>query len=67
VPHEQTGLVVWSVPWDPSGWEVSEGFLEKWGWVVQGCEELMVSTSRWRRLRGDQELAFSCSDDQCGS
>lgn len=58
VPQEQTGLIVWTDPWEQPGWEVSEAFLGKWRWVVEGCEELMASTRHWRRIRVEQELVF---------
>lgn len=58
VTQEQTGLIVWSEPWNPAGWEVSETFLRKWGWVVTGCVELMQSTNHWRARRGEEPLIF---------
>ncbi|KAK7946974.1 uncharacterized protein PG986_011295 [Apiospora aurea] len=30
---ERRGVVAWSPPWDVSGWEMSEGFVRKWGWL----------------------------------
>jgi hypothetical protein len=58
VPNEKTGLIVWSEPWDPSGWEVSEAFVAKWGWVIKGCDELVESTNYWRAKRGETVLAL---------
>jgi hypothetical protein len=58
VTHDETGLIVWSDPWRPSSWEVSETFLIKWGWVVKGCSELVASTNYWRRQRGEREVMF---------
>jgi hypothetical protein len=58
VTHDKTGLVVWRDPWDPSGWEISESFLSKWGWVVDGCDELLQSTNYWRMTRGENVLFF---------
>jgi hypothetical protein len=58
VTHDKTGLVVWREPWDPSGWEVSESFLSKWRWVVEGCDELLQSTNYWRMMRGENMLFF---------
>jgi hypothetical protein len=56
VPNEKTGLIVWGEPWDPFGWEVTSSFLERWGWVVKGCEELSKSTNYWRAKRGEGAL-----------
>ncbi|RDW56572.1 hypothetical protein BP6252_14077 [Coleophoma cylindrospora] len=50
------GLIVWGEPSDPSNWEVTEGFLRKWGWVVRGCDELMRATNYWRAKRGERPL-----------
>lgn len=58
VSNEQTGLVVWTEPWLPSGWEVSEAFLQKWSWVIEGCGELVESTNYWRNVRGEETLTF---------
>ena len=59
VSHENTGLIVWCNPWDTSGWEVSESFLVKWGWVLVGCDDLLTSTQMWRARRGEPPLGPS--------
>ncbi|KAL2817895.1 hypothetical protein BDW59DRAFT_130169 [Aspergillus cavernicola] len=46
-------LLVWGPPWDPRNWEVTEGFVRKWGWMLRGSSELLVSTNYWRRRRGE--------------
>lgn len=53
-----SGLLVWSNPWEPSGWELTEGFMKKWGFLVNGCTDLVQSTNRWRDLRGEEPLVF---------
>jgi len=55
---ERRGLIAWSTPWEIGGWEVSEGFLKKWGWLLKGCEGVMEATNRWRALRGEEPLAI---------
>ncbi|KUL88502.1 hypothetical protein ZTR_05476 [Talaromyces verruculosus] len=52
----ETGILIWKEPWDPSGWEVTERFLQLWGWAVRDCWELFESTDRWRRKRGERPL-----------
>jgi hypothetical protein len=52
------GVVAWDTPWDVGGWEVSEGFLKKWSWVLRGCEEVLEATNRWRALRSEEPLVF---------
>lgn len=52
------GLIVWGEPSDPSNWEVTEGFIRKWGWVVKGCGEVLRATNYWRAKRGEEPLYF---------
>ncbi|KAL4907009.1 hypothetical protein BDW74DRAFT_190015 [Aspergillus multicolor] len=52
----QATLLVWGDSWEPRNWEVSEGFARKWGWLLRGCEELLVSTNSWRRRRGERGI-----------
>ncbi|KAJ5753701.1 uncharacterized protein N7511_007854 [Penicillium nucicola] len=59
VSNDQTGLIVWRRPWQPAGWEVSETFLRKWRWVVEGCDGLFESTNYWRAMRGEDPLVFN--------
>ncbi|VUC28523.1 unnamed protein product [Clonostachys rosea] len=49
-----TGLIVWGDPWDPSNWEVTEAFLRNWGWLLEGCSEIIHSTTR--RNAGEQQI-----------
>ena len=52
------GLVVWSDPWQAEGWEVSEGFVAKWGFLLKGCRDLLQASNTWRRLRGEEPMVF---------
>lgn len=52
----RTGMVVWREPWDIAGWEVTESFVNYWGWTIQGCEQLIQSTNYWREQRGERPL-----------
>ncbi|OKL56242.1 hypothetical protein UA08_08544 [Talaromyces atroroseus] len=29
-------MLVWGDPWDPMNWEITEAFLQKWGWLIIG-------------------------------
>ncbi|CAJ0552683.1 Ff.00g007610.m01.CDS01 [Fusarium sp. VM40] len=49
-------LIVWGESHDASSWEVSVGFLKKWGWLLKGCSELVESTNRWRQQRGEAKI-----------
>lgn len=51
-----TGMIVWGEPWDPRNWEVTWPFLRTWGWLLQGCEEVVNSTNYWRRKRGQRNI-----------
>jgi hypothetical protein len=53
---ERRGFLVWGDPWQTDGWEVSEGFVEKWGFLLKGCTELIDSTNKWREMRGEDRL-----------
>jgi hypothetical protein len=50
------GVIVWKDPWDPTGWEVTETFMRKWGWVLRDCWDLFQSTNHWRAKRGERPL-----------
>ena len=52
------GLILWGAPWDPRNWEATLPFLQRWGWLVEGCPELIESTNYWRRSRGQGWLEF---------
>ncbi|PVH96541.1 hypothetical protein DM02DRAFT_644731 [Periconia macrospinosa] len=50
------GIVAWSPPWDIAGWEMTEGFLRKWGWLFGGLPGGLEATNRWRAERGEEPL-----------
>ncbi|OBT65368.1 hypothetical protein VE03_06053 [Pseudogymnoascus sp. 23342-1-I1] len=53
----RNGLVIWGEPHDPRSWEVTPGFLQKWWWTLEGCQDVMDSSNRWRLLRDEEPLA----------
>lgn len=53
---EGCGLVVWGDPWDIRSWEATPGFLRKYGFLLEGCPEMMVNTNYWRDQRGEEPL-----------
>lgn len=63
---EKPSLIVWGASWDPEGWEASVAFLRKWGWLIQGCSELLEATNLWRQKRGVKPLAFELFRDHIG-
>ncbi|KZL81526.1 duf3425 domain protein [Colletotrichum incanum] len=56
---EESALIVWGEPWDPRGWEATEPFLRKWGWLLAGCTEMLEGTNYWRQMRGLPKLKFN--------
>lgn len=58
-PHDdRNGVVVWGEPWDVNSWELMEGFVQKWGWMLTGCSELIEATNKWRVLRGERPFLY---------
>ncbi|KAI1609491.1 hypothetical protein EDD36DRAFT_72672 [Exophiala viscosa] len=58
--NERKGLVVWGEPWRVESWEVEEGFVKKWGWMMrENCVDLIRSTDKWREVRGEEPLNWS--------
>ncbi|KAL4812962.1 hypothetical protein BDW67DRAFT_169223 [Aspergillus spinulosporus] len=53
------GVMVWGDPWLPQNWEVSEQFVQKWSWVIEGCPEIIVYSNYWRDRRGLKKLKAS--------
>lgn len=53
---ELTGLIAWDEPWRADGWELTEGFIRKWPFLVKGCWKMLESTNRWRAIRDEEPL-----------
>jgi hypothetical protein len=53
------GLIVWGEPHDMQNWEATPGFLAKWSWAVEGCDDLVESSNRWRLVRGEEPINLS--------
>ncbi|KAI1192845.1 hypothetical protein F5X97DRAFT_63792 [Nemania serpens] len=59
---ERRGMIAWSPPWDITGWEMSEGFMRKWGWIFKDLPGLLEATNRWRMKRGEEPFVHdSCT------
>lgn len=50
------GLLVWGDPWLVESWEVTPGFAAKWGYLLRGCEQMILGTNRRREARGEERL-----------
>ncbi|OGM45083.1 hypothetical protein ABOM_006630 [Aspergillus bombycis] len=53
---EGADLIVWGEPSDPRNWEATVPFLKRWGWLLQGCSEILEATNYWRHIRGERRL-----------
>lgn len=54
---ERRGFVTWGDSWRGVEWEVTEGFVRKWGdLLLEGCEEVVEVANRWREVRGEGGL-----------
>ncbi|KAG0651755.1 hypothetical protein D0Z07_1900 [Hyphodiscus hymeniophilus] len=52
------GLIIWGEPWDTEAWEVTQGFMEKWSWLLTGCEDLVEVSNRRRATRDEDPLRW---------
>ncbi|PTB67902.1 hypothetical protein BBK36DRAFT_1167201 [Trichoderma citrinoviride] len=52
----ETGILSWSDPWEITGWEFTEKFITKWGFLLQGCPDVVAAANNWRVLRGEDPL-----------
>ncbi|KAE8354603.1 hypothetical protein BDV28DRAFT_146971 [Aspergillus coremiiformis] len=62
VAASRKGLILWGEPHRVESWEATPGFIRKWPWVVEGCEELIESSNRWRMMRGEEPMRISVYD-----
>ncbi|KEY66068.1 hypothetical protein S7711_08886 [Stachybotrys chartarum IBT 7711] len=52
------GLIVWGEPYDMRSWEVTPGFVSKWSWALEGCDDLIEFSNRWRLMRGEEPMTI---------
>lgn len=53
------GLIVWGEPHLMQSWEATPAFIARWSWAVEGCDELIQHSNRWRRIRGEEPMLIS--------
>ena len=56
--HKAQGLMVWGEPWDVKSWEMSEGFVSKYSWLLVGAQQFLDSTNEHRRRRGEPPVSI---------
>lgn len=50
--HADGSITIWgSQPWSSIGWEISQEFADRWGWLLDG--ESVRNSNFWRMERGD--------------
>lgn len=59
---EARGIVMWETPWLWEGWELSEGFVKSWGWLLGGGQDVLGPTNKWREMRGEVRIAIEACD-----
>lgn len=47
-------LITWDDPSRIESWEVTPGFVRKWGWALEGCQDLIEASNRWRESRNEK-------------
>jgi hypothetical protein len=52
----RSGLIIWGEPWKMENWEVTPNFLRHWGWALEGCDDLIRASNRWRAQRDEKLL-----------
>ncbi|KAH7112512.1 hypothetical protein B0J11DRAFT_186065 [Dendryphion nanum] len=57
----RNGLIVWGEPHEIQSWEITPGFLAKWTWAMEGCEELIEISNYWRTKRGEEPMRLLVS------
>lgn len=57
----RNGLIIWGEPHDMQSWEATPGFLVKWAWAVEGCNELVEISNHWRMRRGEEPIRLATS------
>lgn len=53
------GMIVWGEPYLLESWELTPAFVRKWGRLLEGCDELIRSSNRWRESRGEEKIRIT--------
>ncbi|KAK6499602.1 hypothetical protein TWF481_009967 [Arthrobotrys musiformis] len=55
----QMSFLVWGESWDVKNWELGAGFIQRWGFLVHGCPEILEATNIWREKRGESKIEIT--------
>ncbi|KAK7177475.1 hypothetical protein PSPO01_16476 [Paraphaeosphaeria sporulosa] len=53
----RAGFIVWGEASNPFNWEASPEFLQRWGYLLSECTELMEATNHWRARRREKPIS----------
>jgi hypothetical protein len=51
-------FINWGNPWSVDNWEVTPGFIRKWAWALEGCDDLIRASNRWRAMRHENLIPY---------
>lgn len=54
-------MINWGDPWNVESWEVTPGFVKKWSWALEGCDDLIRASNKWRASRNERLIALNAS------
>lgn len=55
----RTCLIVWGDAHLTENWEATPGLFKKWAWLLEGCQELIDISNRWRAIRGENPIVLA--------
>ncbi|TGO60584.1 hypothetical protein BCON_0034g00200 [Botryotinia convoluta] len=48
-------------PWNVESWEVTPGFLRRWSWALEGCDDLIHASNKWRASRNERLITWNAN------
>ncbi|TGO30784.1 hypothetical protein BPAE_0003g00690 [Botrytis paeoniae] len=54
-------MINWGDPWNVESWEVTPGFVKKWSWALEGCDDLIQASNKWRASRNERLITWNAS------
>lgn len=55
---DTASLMIWGDSWDMFGWEICPDFFRKWGPLLNGCQDVLQATNKWRTHRNAAQLSY---------
>ncbi|KAI1324105.1 hypothetical protein F5Y16DRAFT_412219 [Xylariaceae sp. FL0255] len=52
------GIMLWGDPWSETSFEVTQGFANKYPFLLRGCHALIEASNRYREERGEDRLVI---------